>query len=374
MQMNIDEAVRRTQDLLANEGDTMAELIGNFRKQVPITLVDGASWQRLLECADQLPIMMGSLPFGFELPLHESKAIADLGVSLASSTRAGDFFVDRARRDTANPTAHAVARLFQQMEGESSLLRDIVGRKVILEWDVGSSKDSVVRPPGMFLRPEERPIVGTQNQFKDVATVVQALEETVGWERDDEKRKTVEHAHLAQPADTRMDSFGVFPSRNQAIRLAVMGFRSTDAVCSYLQTIAWPGQIPFIESVISRFRERTSIARTGVYIDVEDEGIGPTLGLTFIVNQRYAKESRYWLDGMTDWDPVLAALRQEAIIVAEKIDALAKWVSPPKTLYGKAGRYVMLRGIHHIKLVVSDNQLQKVKAYVFIVLSGAMSD
>ena len=39
-------------------------------------------------------------------------------------------------------------------------------------------------------------------------------------------------------------------------------------------------------------------------------------------------------------------------------------------LYGKSGRFVLLRGIHHIKLVVSGNRLQKAKAYVFMVLSG----
>ena len=39
-------------------------------------------------------------------------------------------------------------------------------------------------------------------------------------------------------------------------------------------------------------------------------------------------------------------------------------------LYGKTGRYVLLRGIHHIKLVISGNKLRKAKAYVFMVLSG----
>ena len=33
----------------------------------------------------------------------------------------------------------------------------------------------------------------------------------------------------------------------------------------------------------------------------------------------------------------------------------------------------MLRGIHHIKLVISGNSLSKAKAYVFMVLSGAVS-
>ena len=57
----------------------------------------------------------------------------------------------------------------------------------------------------------------------------------------------------------------------------------------------------------------------------------------------------------------------------DKLAELATWVSKPTTLFGKSGRFVLLRGIHHIKLVISDNDLQKAKAYVFMVLSGAVS-
>ena len=106
-------------------------------------------------------------------------------------------------------------------------------------------------------------------------------------------------------------------------------------------------------------------------IDVQEKGIGPTLGLTLIVKQRYTKDSRYWLDGLTDWDPFLEALGHEELVVPEKLAALAGWVSKPTTLFAKSGRYVLLRGIHHIKLVISGNQLLKAKAYVFMVLSGA---
>ena len=76
---------------------------------------------------------------------------------------------------------------------------------------------------------------------------------------------------------------------------------------------------------------------------------------------------------MTDWDPLLQALGHEDLVAPEKLAELANWVSKPTTLYAKSGQFVLLRGIHHIKLVFSENQLQKVKAYVFFVLSGAVS-
>lgn len=370
--MNLDEAVTLTEERLAAEGGTMGELLGHFRNRISPTLIGEPEWGLILKRAGNLPITMGALPFGFELPLHAPEPKADLGVSLASGTRTAAFFRERTRTDEADETARVIGRLFRQMDAEDSPLREIVGRKLMLEYDIGSARDRDRSLPGMFLRPGERPIMGAHGQVNDVGTVVDALVSCVGWEMSDAERANVDRVYLAQPEDTRMDSFGVFPSRSRAIRLAVMGFRSQQAVCSYLENTGWPGRIPAVEAVIARFRERASIARTGVNIDVQEEGVGPTLGLTLIVRQRYTKSSRYWLDGLTDWEPFLEALSHEEIVVPEKLTAIADWVSKPTTLFAKSGRYVLLRGIHHIKLVISGNQLRKAKAYVFMVLSGAV--
>ena len=371
--MDIDEAVALTQDRLAEEGGTMGELLGHFRSRISPTLIGDPEWERILVCARKLPVTVGALPFGFELPLHERRPEADLGVSLSSGTRTAAFIRERARTDRTDETARAVARLFGQMDTENSPLRDVVGRKLMLEYDTGSARDGECPRPGMFLRPGERPIVGARGQSNDVGMVVDALVSCAGWERNDAERDTVQRVYRAQPRDTRMDSFGVFPSRSRAIRLAIMGFRTQQEICSYLEATGWPGRLSAVDSVISRFRERANIVRTGANIDVREEGIGPTLGLTLIVKQRYTRDSRYWLDGLTDWDPMLEALSHEDLVVPEKLAALAGWVSKPTTLFAKSGRYVFLRGIHHIKLVISGNQLRKVKAYVFMVLSAAVS-
>ena len=371
--MDIDEAVALTQDRLAEEGGSMGDLLANFRRRVSPVLVGDREWERILECAGRFPVTMGALPFGFELPLHERAPQADLGVSLASGTRPAAFFEERARTDPADETARVIVRLFERMDAEDSSLREIVGRKLMLEYDIGSARNGARTRPGMFLRPGERPIVGANGQADDVATVVDALLSCVGWEPIDAEREGVERAYLAQPEDTRMDSFGVFPSRARSIRLAVMGFTTQAEACSYLERAGWPGRISTVDSVLSRFRERAHVVRTGLNVDVLPNGLGPTLGLTLIVKQRYTKDSRYWLDGLTDWDPFLDALRHEDLVVPEKLAALAGWVSKATPLFAKSGQYVMLRGIHHIKLVVSDDRLRQAKAYVFMVLSAAAS-
>ncbi len=371
--MNIDEAVTLTEERLAVEGGTMGDLLGHFRNRISPVLIGDPEWELVLGRARKLPITLGALPFGFELPLHARQPSADFGVSLASRTRSAAFFEERAEEDPADQTARAIGRLFRQMDAAGSPLREIVGRKLMLEYDIGPAQDDEGSLPGMFLRPGERPILGAGDQANDVGLVVDALVSSVGWELTGAERENLERVYRAQPANTRMDSFGVFPSRERAIRLAIMGFESQQETRSYLEDTGWPGQFSAVDSVIARFRERANVVRSGVNIDVREEGVGPTLGLTLIVKQRYTKGSRYWLDGLTDWEPFLSALRHEDIVVPEKLTALADWVSRPMTLFAKSGRYVLLRGIHHIKLVLSGNRLRQAKAYVFMVLSGAAS-
>lgn len=370
--MNIDEAVLLTQDRLAEEGGTMADLLERFRNRISTTLIGEREWQLVLDRARQLPISMGAQPFGFELPLHDVRPVADFGVSMASGNRSGDFYEERARADDSDETASAVKRLFTEMESEDSRLREIVGRKLMLEYDIGSAPGSKASLPGMFLRPNDCTLSGGGGFEQEVGTVVDALVASVGWERNADEQKNIERVYLAQPDDTRMDSFGVFPSRERTIRLAIMGFNEQDTICDYLENTGWPGDPSAVDSVISRFRERADIVSTGANIDVRADGMGPALGLTPIVKQRYTNESRYWIDGQTDWDPVLEALRHEDSVVAEKLAALGDWASKPTTLFGRTGPFILLRGIHHIKLVIADNKLEKVKAYLYMVLSGAL--
>ena len=94
--MDIDQAVTLTQDRLAREGDTMGDLLGHFRNRISPVLVGDREWDRILDCAGNLPITLGALPFGLELPLHSRRPEADFGVSVAGGTRSAAFFRERA--------------------------------------------------------------------------------------------------------------------------------------------------------------------------------------------------------------------------------------------------------------------------------------
>ena len=370
--MDIFEAIAVTQDRLAEEGADLAELLGHLRGGISSALIGAREWERILACARELPITMGAQPFGFELPLHDHRPRADFGVSLASGNRSGDFFEERARGGGSDGTVRAVTGLFAQMEAGNAALREVVGRKLMLEYDIGSSPGGDQPMPGLFLRPNERTLFGGAGLDRDVGTVVDALVSCVGWEPLADERRNVQRVYLAQPNDTRMDSFGVFPSRERAIRLAVMGFKTPAEVRAFLARLHWPGDLSMVETVLARFNERFGIERTGLNLDVGMEGLGPTLGLTPIVKQRYADDPRGWIDGLTDWQPLLDALGREEFVVREKVQALQGWISKPTILYAKTGRFVMLSGIHHVKLVISGDRLEQAKGYIYMVLSGAL--
>ena len=73
------------------------------------------------------------------------------------------------------------------------------------------------------------------------------------------------------------------------------------------------------------------------------------------------------------WAALIDALREEPIVVQEKLSALADTSSGSETLFGKSGPMVLLRGIHHIKLVLTQDRLEQVKAYVFLLLMSPPS-
>ena len=370
--MKIDSAIALTQDRLLKEGESMGELLGWLKNRISPALIGESEWEQVLECASRLPVTMGAQPFGFEIPLHSSQPRADFGVSLASGNHSGAVFEARARSDKKDKTANAVSRLFREIDAPDSPLREIVGRKLMLEYDIGPKHPTRDSQPGFFLRPNERALVAGSGLRNDVGVVVNALVSCLNMNPSSEERQNAERVYLAQPGDTRLDSFGIFPSRERTIRLAVMGFTSQQQICSYLKAIGWPGQVTALVEILSRLRERAKIEKTGVNIDVKADGIGPVLGLTPIVKQRFTNDPRIWIDGLTEWHPLLDALAKEEMVVQEKLTALKDWNSKPAVLFAKTGRFVLMSGIHHVKLVLSENRLLKIKAYLYMVLSGAI--
>ena len=370
--MNFEEASTITQERLQEEAESLGELLERLRSLIPPALIGEREWDELIERARELPSTMAAFPFGFELRLHERRPRADLGVSVVGGTTLAEFFQQMAQSEDTDAAAAGVAELLFETDSEESALREVVGRKMMLEFDIGLPPGDPPPDPGIFLRPSERPIVGdgAEQRIRDLNVVIKALVSAAGWTPDDAERRQVERLHRAQTADTRIESIGAFPSRERAIRLAVIGLRTSGGVMAFLRRAGWPGQHEFVADTLSRLEQRGGFVELGVHMDVHAHGLGPTLGLNCLAKERRPKDSRHWLDRPDLWTTFIDSLREEGLGVDEKLSALAEWSPEPTTLFGKFGPFLLLRGIHHIKLVLAGDRIQEVKAYPYMVLLG----
>ena len=368
--LTIDEAVQLTQEKLAMEQEaSMSSLLENIRSLLPMRLINDETWEQILGTAQDLPITLASLPFGFEIPLHTSEPVADFGVSLASSTPSAAFIQAHA---SSNRVAQCVSTLFDEMEGQDASLREIIGRKLMLEFDTGSTNYSDATLPGFFVRPGVEPIWAGKSQHNQIQVVVDALMSCIGDQLRKEEIQNLWRVYDQQKEGTRVDSIGVFPSRSRGIRLAIMGLNDSESIGEYLRQIDWPGSASAVDSIYTRLSEQVNIVETGLNIDVVADGVGPDLGLTLSIQKRYLENPHYWIDGTTDWHGFWEVLRKENLAESTKLDALKEWQTRPTPLFAKAGQLLLMRGIHHLKMVIQGDRITKTKAYLFLVVSGAL--
>lgn len=372
--MNFQEHLAVTQERLAVEADSLADLLEGLRGHIAAALIGNSEWERLLDCARELPATIVAFPFGFELPLHDSRPAADFGISVVGGTGPASFFKQRARsQSAAHASTSGIAWLLSETDSENSPLRQVVGRKMMLEYDIASAPGSSLPDPGIFLRPAERPIVGdgADGRIRDIGIVLDATAFAAGWVPDPDEKRQAERVYRAQNRDTRIESVGAFPSRGRAVRLAVTGFRTSRDVTAFLDRAGWDGSPSAVAAAISPFEERAGFVELGVHLDVHGDSLGSKLGLSFLAKERRASDPRYWLDSPDLWTAFMEGLRETGLAVPAKLEALAGWSRGLTTLFGNSGAFVLLRGIHHFKLVLENDRAEQAKGYAFMVLIAA---
>jgi len=359
--MNLENQWAATEELLERQADSLGELLVQLRGRISPVLIGDPEWERLLERAHPMPATMAAFPFGFELPLHEARPKVDLGVSLYGGSRSAAFFAERGQSEDANPSMARIAWLLDQTRLKESPLRRVAGRKMLLEYDVPLTECDAFPDPGIFLYPDEGVLVGDRSdqRLQDLGVVVDAVVSGAGWNLDPAECRQVERVYLAMEPDTSIRAVGAFPSRSRAIWLAITGFRKTSDVMAFLERAGWPGQGSMVASIVSPLEEHKAFAYLGVHFDVLAGGAGPTLGLSF-----YAQEGQ-WLKDFQPWTSLMEGIHAAGFAVPEKLSALADSSCGAEALFGKSDIMMLLRGIHHIKLVLTGEAVEQVKAYTF---------
>lgn len=353
-----------TEKRLVHEAGCMGELLEQFRGRISPALIGERAWERLLERVRKLPVTIAAFPFGFEVPLHERRPVAQFGVSMLGGTRTAELFKEIERSSSADATTAGVVRFLDETDREESPLRRIAGRKIALAYDIDSTPVGEASAPGLFLYPIGETLAGGSDsrRLKDMGVILDALELTTDRNADSEERCQVERVYRALDPDTRLSAAGTYPSRPGMVHLVLEDFRKRHAVMEFLDRVNWPGQYSTVDSILLPFAESGAFGHLSIHLDVDAAGVGPTLSLGL-----HGPKGR-WVKGGRQWTAIVDALRQANITVPEKLLAVLDWAAGSEPFTGKSGPFVMVRGIHHFTITLNGDQVGPVKSYLFLLL------
>jgi len=132
--------------------------------------------------------------------------------------------------------------------------------------------------------------------------------------------------------------------------------------------VGWRGPHPVVAATVSQFEKRRAFVNLGLHFDVRGAGLGPALALSFLAKDRMPNDPAYWVDKPDQWMAFIDGIREAGLAVPEKLSELTNWSSGAETLFGKAGPFVLLRGIHHMKLVLTGDRFGQIKGYIFLLM------
>ncbi len=360
--MSIKEDWAATEERLLHEAGSMAELLTQIRPHISARLIDGQDWESLLERAEESPPTMAAFPFGFELPLQDPSPRADFGVSLVGESRSAAFYQERNRSGEAEPSAAGLAWLLDETDREDSFLRSVVGRKMLLEYDIDPAPDGGRQDPGVFLYPVEDVIAGDGQRLRELGVVHDALVHASGWSPDAAERRQLEEVYRKLKPDTVIKAVGTFPSRERAIRIAATGFKKAPDVVAFLERAGWPGARAVAGATVAAFEERSAFAYMGVHLDVDASGVGPSMGLSLFPHDNE------WLKDIRHWAAIIDVVGEQGYALPGKLTELTRWSTGSTTLFGRSGPFMLVRGIHHVKLVITGDRVEQAKGYVFFLM------
>ena len=243
-----------------------------------------------------------------------------------------------------------LARLVREKGRKDSLLNRITGRKMLLEYDIDPRGDGPHPAPGAFLYPTEKPLYGrnASRRLEDLGVVLDGVAAT-GWDWDAGERRQVERLFLALQPEARILSLGAFPCRTRGVRLAVTGFKTSGEVMTFLQRAGWPWPPASVEATLAHLKPATASAPLRSTLTFDRVASAPSWGWACTLGTCPAA-GRAVLAGRTkQLDCLYRDHAREAACRSKKLAALENWSSGAELLFGRSGRFVLVRGVHHVK-------------------------
>ena len=360
--MELHENWIYTEKTIQPVAETMGHLLARIRSQFATSLLDTKNLHKIFDRASESPVTMAAFPFGLEIPLHDPRPRADFGVSLVGNSLTADIYQARSKVDAANQSIQALGWLLNQTDAEDSNLRRIVGQKMMLEYDIDEEKSKVATNPGIFLYPIDDVLAGNSDRFDAVKKVYDALTYAGGWDASEPELAHLKTLYERLPSTRCIKAVGTFPARRRLTRIAATGFTHSNEVAEFLQKLGWSGDTVKISEWIKLFEAKRAFTYLGLHFDITPDGIGATLGLSF-----FAKQSE-WLKDIQSWVPLIEGIDACQFAQSHKLTELVRWATGSTTLMLGNSNLLLVRGIHHIKLTVTDGEVDGAKAYVFFLM------
>ena len=354
-----------TEKCLAAVAPTLGHLMARIRPHVSCKIIDGQAWWNLLECAGKMPVTLAAFPFGLEVPLHDPELRVDFGVSLVGESHTSAHYQKIGNADNADRSTRALAWILDETERGDSMLRRVVGNKMLLEYDIDIAEEPNPSEPGIFLYPVDDVLAAGTQRIDELRTIHNALIYAGGWSEDAAEWKHIKRLYEVLSPNTLLKAFGTFPSRKRTMRIAVTGFKTASDVAAYLVQAGWPGNASVVSEIVAYFTDCKAFAHLGIHFDMTADGVGPGLGLSL-----FAQEKE-WLKDINSWLPAINAIGEQNFARQDKLDELAQWSTGSATFMTDSGPMMLVRGIHHLKLSIVPDKVEQAKAYVFYLIMSA---
>ena len=321
---------------------------------LPDAILSKSGTDRLLTCAQTLPMMSVQSAFGVESPLGIAHPHCDFFVSVVS----GSPYAARLSLDSDSQTAPRWTRTlgeFFNSDLGTDPPQEIPPHRAILEYDLADGDVTSALRPAIFLETAgltSGPYFG--HHTKDIEGVTDTLCDLADWNIDQTLRAATTQMFRSAPQSARCTYMGVFPGRQtRAVRCI---FRiPIEEIESFAVGTGWRGPRARLSTLLSTLCSMNSEVATCVAIDVSPNGLLPRLGIEVY-------SGRHWYNFPPGaWAPLVDHLVDLGWCTPQKGLAIKSW---PRfdLVFSDHSAKRLLSGVNHFKLTLTDEE-SHAKAY-----------
>ena len=336
--------------------ERFGDVLNELRDQIPLSLLAGAGWERLLERVGDLPAVAASSLCGFEFRLDESAPWADFSAPVSRDKVARHHIV----RGEASAPMTVDAWLAAHLSNSSAT--DHWLESVLLAYDIIGVPPGRPEPPVIYLR-----LLSGRGRGR-IATGPAAIARTVA-QASARTGSAPEHRALAWvlgalPTGATLAYVGATPNREpRSVRLLVADIGPQE-VGPLLTKLEWPGSITAVDCLLSGMAD---LCRNFVLLfDVNEDGALPRLGfemhaISQDITSYRALFAAWLISSKRDWRPLIQRLVDRQLCIPAKADGLLSWPRL-RTVFGAEGAFELYMGLNHIKLSIEGEGV-RAKAY-----------